>query len=420
MVAENVELKLSIEDVINLSKLRREPDWMTDWRINAFYCLTFASAPKWSETQSSKLEVKIGVPNVECADLESVKAQYRDIDIIYNSTSVYLNITKELKSLGISFAPLSKAILLFPKLIRRYMGSVVFHNDNYYSALNASAFTDGTFVRVPKHVNCPINLSTYFKITAKCAGQFERTLIILEPCAKATYFEGCNSSKMNKAVLHCAVVEIVIWNNGNLKYTTLQNWNSLRSRGILNFVTKRALCRGAYSKVTWTQVEIGSSATWKYPSTILLGFAAKSEFYSLSISNREQRVDTGTKCIHLGKESTSLVLAKSIIMNQSLNTFRVLIANCAKNCRSYVKCDSLLTGEKCVAKAVPVIIANEWPLTIEYESVNSYITEKQLEYCAQRMLDEMDAVKLIVSGYAHEIVCKLPLEAALEVAKLLF
>ncbi|MGP1918127.1 MAG: Fe-S cluster assembly protein SufB, partial [Candidatus Hodgkinia cicadicola] len=416
---EGVELNLTIDDVVNLSKLRREPSWMTDWRINAFYCLAFVSAPKWSEAQGSKLEVKVNATSKDCDNLENSKVQYRDIDIVYNSTSVYLNITKELKGFGISFAPLSKAILLFSKLIRRYMGSVVFHNDNYYSALNASVFTDGTFVRVPKHVNCPMNLSTYFKITAKCAGQFERTLIILESCAKATYFEGCNSTKMNKAVLHCAVVEIVIWDGGNLKYTTLQNWNSLKSKGIWNFVTKRALCRGAHSKITWTQVELGSSSTWKYPSTILLGYAARSEFYSLSISNHEQRVDTGTKCIHLGPKCTSLVLAKSIIMNQSINVFRVLVSSRAEGCRSYVKCDSLLTGKDCIAKTIPIININLWPIIIEYESLSSYITKRQLEYCAQRGLDEMDAIKLIVGGYANEIVCKLPLEAALEVAKLM-
>ncbi|MGP1914275.1 MAG: SufD family Fe-S cluster assembly protein [Candidatus Hodgkinia cicadicola] len=379
----------------------------------------FVTVPKWSEIQNSKVEVKINALYKDCTYLENNKVQNRDIDIVYNSTSVYLNLTKELKRLNISFAPLSKAILLFPKLIRRYMGSVVFHNDNYYSALNASAFTDGTFVRIPKHVKCPMNLSTYFKITSNCAGQFERTLIILDSHSKATYFEGCNSTKMNKAVLHCAVVEIIIWDNGNLKYTTLQNWNSLKVRGIWNFVTKRALCRGTASKVTWVQVEIGSSATWKYPSTVLLGFAAKSEFYSLSISNREQRVDTGTKCIHLGLKSTSLILAKSIIMGQSVNVFRVLVSSWAEGCRSYVKCDSLLTSAKCIAKAFPVVAINKWPMKVEYESLTSYVTERQLEYCAQRRLNEMDAIKLVISGYANEIVCKLPLEAALEVAKLL-
>ncbi|MGP1911238.1 MAG: SufD family Fe-S cluster assembly protein [Candidatus Hodgkinia cicadicola] len=380
----------------------------------------FINAPKWSDAQSSEVDVNVITSGKDYDELENNKTYYRDIDIVYNSTSVYLNTTKELKKLGILFTPLSKAILLFPKLIRRYMGSVVFHNDNYYSSLNASVFTDGTFVRIPKCVNCPMNLSTYFKITAKCAGQFERTLIIVEPRGKATYFEGCNSVKMDKAILHCAVVEIVIWNNGNLKYTTLQNWNNLKARGIWNFVTKRALCRGAYSKISWTQVEIGSSATWKYPSTVLLGYAAKSEFHSLNIGNNEQRIDTGTKCIHLGQSTSSLVLAKSILMNQSLNVFRVLVSSYAKNCRSYVKCDSLLTGKSCIAKAFPLITADVWPFTMEYESLNSYITERQLEYCAQRRLDETDAIKLIVSGYANEIVCKLPLEAALEVAKLLF
>ncbi|MFP3039090.1 MAG: SufD family Fe-S cluster assembly protein [Candidatus Hodgkinia cicadicola] len=416
---EGIDLKLTVNDVLALSKLRREPSWMTDWRINAFYCLMFASSPKWSEAQNSKVEVKINTSPEDCDYLENSKTQNSDIDIVYNSTSVYLNISKELKKLNILFAPLSKAILLFPKLIRRYMGSVVFHNDNYYSALNASVFSDGTFVRIPKHVNCPMNLSTYFKITAKCTGQFERTLIIMESHSKATYFEGCNSVKMNKAVLHCAVVEIVIWDNGNLKYTTLQNWNNLKSRGIWNFVTKRALCRGAQSKIVWTQVEIGSSAIWKYPSTILLGFASKSEFYSLNISNHEQRIDTGTKCIHLGHSSTSLVLAKSIIMSQSINVFRILLSSRAKECRSHVKCDSLMVGRNCIAKVFPIVKAVVWPIVVEYESLTSYVTKRQLEYCAQRRLNETDAVKLIVSGYANEIVCKLPLEAALEVAKLL-
>ncbi|MGP1911977.1 MAG: SufD family Fe-S cluster assembly protein [Candidatus Hodgkinia cicadicola] len=419
-MTKGIKLKLNIDDVLNLSKLRREPNWMAKWRINAFYCLMFINAPKWSDAQSSEVDVSVNASGKDYDELENNKTYYHNIDIVYNSTSVYLNTTKELKKLGILFMPLSKAILLFPKLIRRYMGSVVFHNDNYYSALNASVFTDGTFVRIPRYVNCPMNLSTYFKITAKCAGQFERTLIIVEPRGKATYFEGCNSAKMDKAVLHCAVVEIVIWDNGNLRYTTLQNWSNLKARGIWNFVTKRALCRGAYSKISWTQVEIGSSATWKYPSTVLLGYAAKSEFYSLNIGNKNQRIDTGTKCIHLGRFSSSLVLAKSILMNQSINVFRVLVSSYAENCRSYVKCDSLLTSESCIAKAFPLITADMWPFAMEYESLNSYITKRQLEYCAQRRLDETDAIKLIVSGYAEEIVCKLPLEAALEVAKLLF
>ncbi|MGP1917635.1 MAG: SufD family Fe-S cluster assembly protein [Candidatus Hodgkinia cicadicola] len=296
----------------------------------------------------------------------------------------------------------------------------MFHNDNYHSALNVSVFTDGTFVRIPRYVNCPMNLSTYFKITAKYAGQFERTLIVVESRGKATYFEGCNSVKMDKAVLHCAVVEIVIWDNGNLKYTTLQNWSNLKARGIWNFVTKRTLCCGAYSKISWTQVEIGSIATWKYPSTVLLSYDAKSEFYSLNIGNKNQQIDIGTKCIHLGRFRLSLVLAKSILMNQSINVFRVLVSSYAENCRSYVKCNSLLTSESCIAKAFPLITAEVWPFAMEYESLNSYITKRQLEYCAQRRLNETDAIKLIVNDYAEEIVCELPLEAVLEVGKLLF
>ncbi|MFP3037722.1 MAG: Fe-S cluster assembly protein SufB [Candidatus Hodgkinia cicadicola] len=412
-------LEISLSLIESLSNERREPSWMTNWRINAFYCLLASVAPVWSEAQSPIVGPQVASTFEKCEQSQMLKTHNRNVDVVYNSTSVYLNITNELQKLNILFLPLSKAILLCPKLIRRYMGSVVYHNDNYYSALNAAVFTDGTFVNVPKGVHCPMSLSTYFKITPNCAGQFERTLIIADPQSKIAYFEGCNSGKLNKFILHSAVVEIVVKDFSNLKYTTFQNWSNHERGGIYNYVTKRALVCGKQSKMIWVQVEIGSNSTWKYPSTILAGFNSRSEFYSLSISNRNQRVDTGTKCLHLAEGSSSTVLAKSIVMGQSLNIFRALVLVEAKNCRSHIKCDSLITSKQGRIKTFPTIKTISWPLRLEYESLNSYITERQLAYCSQRGLNEVDAIKLIISGHASDIVQKLPLEAAVEISKLM-
>ncbi|MFP3038718.1 MAG: SufD family Fe-S cluster assembly protein [Candidatus Hodgkinia cicadicola] len=408
--------------ISELSRLRREPEWMLNWRMNAYYCFVACGCPKWSEVGDCEARANACFDvSREAQDVAfDLQVTGCDVDVVYDASSIYLNMTKELRSLGILFTSLARAVLLYPKLVRRYLGSVVFQNDNYFAALNSSLFTDGTFVRIPRHVNCPINLSTYFRITSGCVGQFERTLVVLDADSCASYFEGCNSSRLDRLVLHAAVVELVVWDRSSLKYTTLQNWASGGSSGVHNLVTKRALCAGYGSKVVWVQIEIGASLTWKYPSSVLYAKASRSEFYSLSISNGQQRVDTGTKCYHLSRGTSSSVLAKAVVLGSSFSLFRALISMKSELCRSHIRCDALLASELCTVRALPMIEAGAWPCSVEYESVNSYITAQQLKYCEQRGLSFTDAVRLVVNGYAQEIVKRLPLEAALEVTKLLF
>ncbi|XXM90062.1 SufD family Fe-S cluster assembly protein [Candidatus Hodgkinia cicadicola] len=414
---------VSLSDIERLSKLRREPAWLLAWRVNAYYCVLFCVYPRWAHIDLSALEFSaagvVGGVSYECPPLVARRA-LTDIDIVCDASSVYLQVSKELKAFGIRFAPVSKALFLWSARIRRYMGSVVCHNDNYFSMLNSCMFTDGTYIDVPIGVRCPTNLSTYFKIGLDCAGQFERTLVILGANAAANYFEGCNAAKLNKTVVHAAVVELVLSCNASLKYTTLQNWYVAGSFGVYNLVTKRALCKGINAKIVWVQVEIGAVATWKYPSSVLAAARARAEFYSLSVSNKSQQIDTGTKVFHLAESAASTVLVKSVLFGRCDSSFRALIHLGARNTRNHTRCDALITSDGCVSRTVPILIASAFPVFLEYEALSSYITAIQLRYCKQRGIDEVSALKLIITGYSYEVTKHLPLAASLEVNRLLF
>ncbi|XXM93575.1 SufD family Fe-S cluster assembly protein [Candidatus Hodgkinia cicadicola] len=393
------------------------------WRVNAYYSLLFASCLRWSNIELNlveldSLDLVLAIENTKrvlrrCGSLE-------DVDVVCDASSVYLRISKELRNLGIRFAPFSKAVLLCSKTIRRYMGSVVSHNDSYFAMLNSCLFTDGTFINVPRDTICPVCLSTYFKISLGCAAQFERTLIVVEGSSQVAYFEGCNAARLERIVLHTAVVELAVLYNSCLKYTTLQNWYVHGRLGVYNLVTKRALCSGVASKVVWVQVEIGSSSTWKYPSSVLTGASAHSEFYSLSVSASVQQVDTGTKTYHLARDSSSVVVAKAVLFGCCSNTFRTLIRLNASGSRNHTRCDSLVTSDASASCSVPLVEATAFPTTLEYESLSSYVTDRQLRYCKQRGIDGLSATRLVVSGYSREVTKHLPIAASLEVARLLF
>ncbi len=413
---------VSIDFIIRHSLIRREPKWILDWRINAYYCWIFKKFPRWTIVGAKFNLVKpnlIELYNIHCNKLPQFKINKLDIDIIYNSSSVYLYVSEELKKLGVLFTSLSKAVFLYPAYIRRYMGSVVSHNDNYFASLNACVYTDGTFVILPNRIKCPLILSTYFRINKSCSGQFERTLIILENQSQACYFEGCNSNNIN-SVLHAAVVEIILKQKSSLKYSTFQNWSNNSENGIINFVTKRALCLGYNSKIIWIQVEIGSIYTWKYPSSILVSPYAHSEFYSLGISNYEQCIETGTKVYHLSKNCNSIVVSKSVVSGKSLNIFRSLLDIRSDLCKNHTRCNTFLLSDLCKTYTFPIIKINSKFSFLEYESINNYITSLQLCYCRQRGLTLMDILKIIISEHANEIIKHLPLDISLEVIKLLF
>ncbi|XXN19674.1 MAG: SufD family Fe-S cluster assembly protein [Candidatus Hodgkinia cicadicola] len=396
---------------------------MLTWRINAYYCLLFSTCPYWSHISldvvkfnaADLVEVSHSVCGLSCIGFELA-----DIDVVYDTSSVYLRVSKELKAFGIKFASVAKALLIWASRIRRYMGSVVSHNDNYFGMLNSCLFTDGTYINVGAGARCPANLSTYFRISSSCAAQLERTLIIIDRGGSATYFEGCNATKLNKNTLHVAVVELAINHFASLKYTTVQNWYTSDRFGVYNLVTKRALCFGVSSRIAWVQVEIGASATWKYPSSVLLGTNSTSEFYSLSVGNRSQLIDTGTKVLHLARKTASVIFAKSVLFGRCDSSFRALVSLSAGDCRNYTRCDALIVSDACANRTMPIIVVGSCPVTLEYETLSSYVTASQLRYCEQRGIDEASAFKLIVTGYTHEIIRQLPLQASLEVAKALF
>ncbi|AUG33812.1 FeS cluster assembly protein sufB [Candidatus Hodgkinia cicadicola] len=414
-------LCVALANVALLSRLKREPAWMLAWRINAYYCTLFAVSPRWAYVDLNALEfnalslISVGTRTQLCAGVKLT-----DIDVVCDASSVYLQISKELKAFGIRFTSISKALLICAASVRRYMGSVVAHNDNYFSMLNSCLFTDGTYVSIPAGVSCPASLSTYFRMSSWCAGQFERTLIVANCESNIVYFEGCNAVKLAKAVVHAAVVELILKRGASLKYTTLQNWYVADRSGVYNLVTKRALCSGARSRIVWVQVEIGALATWKYPSSVLLAQQARAEFYSLSVSNNSQQVDTGTKVFHLAKRTASTVLAKSVLFGRCYNLFRALISLSAQNCRNYTRCDALVASADCVNRAVPIISVKAFPAELEYESLSSYVTANQLSYCKQRGIDSLSALKLVVIGHSYEVTKRLPLDVSLEVARLLF
>lgn len=438
------------EDVIRrISAIKGEPEWLLEFRLKAFrywqtltpptwahldippidfQAISYYAAPKQKELKKSMDEVdpeliktfnKLGISLEEQKRLAGVA-----VDAVMDSVSVKTTHRAALAELGVIFCSFSEAVREYPDLVRKYLGIVVPYRDNYYAALNSAVFSDGSFVYIPKGVRCPMELSTYFRINASGTGQFERTLIVADDDAYVSYLEGCTAPMRDENQLHAAIVEIIVEERAEVKYSTVQNWYAGDAEGrggVYNFVTKRGLCRGFRSKLSWTQVETGSAITWKYPSTILKGDESQSEFYSVALTNHYQQADTGTKMIHLGKNSRSTIVSKGISCGQSQNSYRgmVRIAPEADNCRNFTQCDSLLMGDRCGAHTFPKIDVRNQTSTVEHEATTSKINEEQLFYCRQRGIDTEEAIALIVGGYARDVMQKLPMEFAVEAQKLL-
>lgn len=448
--ADTVPMGLN-EDIIRLiSRKKGEPDWLLDWRLKAYefwqtmkepswakltydkidyQSLCYYSAPKQKAAPKSLDEVdsellktyeKLGIPLKEQEALAGVVA----VDAVFDSVSVATTYRAKLAEQGVIFCSISEAVREHPDLVRRYLGSVVPYTDNFFACLNSAVFTDGSFVYIPKGVRCPMELSTYFRINAKNTGQFERTLIIAEDDSYVSYLEGCTAPQRDENQLHAAIVEIVVLNNAEVKYSTVQNWypgDKDGKGGVYNFVTKRAACRGVNAKISWTQVETGSAVTWKYPSCVLQGANSVGEFYSVAITNNRQQADTGTKMIHIGKNTTSKIISKGISAGFSNQTYRglVRVAPRASGARNYSQCDSLLIGADCGSHTVPYIENRNKTAVIEHEATTSKISDEQLFYCRQRGIGEEEAVSLIVNGFCKEVMQHLPMEFAIEAAKLI-
>lgn len=447
---EVIEKGLNEEVVRIISQKKGEPDWLLEFRLKAFRYWQTQEMPTWAHlripeidyqsisyyadpTQKSKEDNrnkeidpelvktfdKLGIPLEERAALSGMA-----VDAVMDSVSVKTTSTEKLKELGIIFCSISEAVKQYPDLVRQYLGSVVNYRDNFFAALNSAVFSDGSFVFIPKGVRCPMELSTYFRINAKGTGQFERTLIVAEDDSYVSYLEGCTAPMRDENQLHAAIVEIVILNRAEVKYSTVQNWypgDSEGKGGIYNFVTKRGHCKGEGSKLSWTQVETGSAITWKYPSCILSGDNSTAEFYSVAVTNNHQQADTGTKMIHLGKNTRSTIVSKGISAGQSENSYRglVKVSEKADGARNYSSCDSLLLGSNCGAHTFPYMDIKNNTAIIEHEATTSKISEEQLFYCNQRGIPAEEAVGLIVNGYAKEVINKLPMEFAVEAQKLL-
>lgn len=448
--ADTVPMGLN-EDIIRLiSRKKGEPDWLLDWRLKAYefwqtmkepswakltydkidyQSLCYYSAPKQKAAPKSLDEVdsellktyeKLGIPLKEQEALAGVVA----VDAVFDSVSVATTYRAKLAEQGVIFCSISEAVREHPDLVRRYLGSVVPYTDNFFACLNSAVFTDGSFVYIPKGIRCPMELSTYFRINAKNTGQFERTLIIAEDDSYVSYLEGCTAPQRDENQLHAAIVEIVVLNNAEVKYSTVQNWypgDKDGKGGVYNFVTKRAACRGVNAKISWTQVETGSAVTWKYPSCVLQGDNSVGEFYSVAITNNRQQADTGTKMIHIGKNTTSKIISKGISAGFSNQTYRglVRVAPRASGARNYSQCDSLLIGADCGSHTVPYIENRNKTAVIEHEATTSKISDEQLFYCRQRGIGEEEAVSLIVNGFCKEVMQHLPMEFAIEAAKLI-
>ena len=446
---------LSEDTVRFISGKKNEPEWMLEWRLKAYrHWLTMAmpdwaklnippidyqaayyyAAPKAKKELGSLDEVdpeilriyeKLGIPIAEQEVLAGVKGSRRvAVDAVFDSVSVATTFRKELEEAGVIFRSISEAIREFPDMVRKWLGKVVPAHDNYFSALNCAVFSDGTFVYIPEGVRCPMELSTYFRINAENTGQFERTLIVADKGSYVSYLEGCTAPMRDENQLHAAVVELVALDDAEIKYSTVQNWypgDAAGKGGIYNFVTKRALCQGKRSKVSWTQVETGSAVTWKYPSCVLNGEDSVGEFYSVAVTNNYQQADTGTKMIHNGRGSRSTIISKGISAGHSNNTYRglVKVAANADGVRNFTQCDSLLLGKLSGAHTVPYIEVRNPSATIEHEATTSKISDDQLFYAMQRGLDQEAAVALIVNGFAKEVLQQLPMEFAVEAQKLL-
>ena len=445
---------LNEETVRFISEKKGEPAWMLAWRLEAysrwramaeptwanvkhqkidFQDLYYYSAPKSTEGPKSLDEVdpellrmyeRLGVPLKERAVLAGVQGARVAVDAVFDSVSVVTTYKDELAKAGVIFGSISEAIRNHPELVRKYLGSVVPQSDNFYAALNSAVFSDGSFVYVPEGVRCPMELSTYFRINEKQTGQFERTLIIADKGAYVSYLEGCTAPMRDEHQLHAAVVELIALDDAEIKYSTVQNWypgDKEGKGGIYNFVTKRGDCRGRNAKISWTQVETGSAITWKYPSCILRGDGSRGEFYSIAVSNGHQQVDSGTKMIHLGRNTSSRIISKGIAAGRSQNTYRGLVSahRKATNARNYTNCDSLLIGDKCGAHTVPYIEAKTSSAHFEHEATTSKISEDTLFYCRQRGLSEEEAVALVVNGFVRDVLQQLPMEFMAETQKLI-
>ena len=438
------------EDIVRfISAKKNEPAWLLEWRLKAYAHWLTMEEPDWSAVNYPKIDYqdayyyaaptnkvvpksldevdpellrtyeKLGIPLREQERLQGIA-----VDMVFDSVSVATTFKDRLHKDGIIFCSISEAVQEHPELIRQYLGSVVPQGDNYFACLNSAVFTDGSFVFIPKGVRCPMELSTYFRINAKSTGQFERTLIIAEAGSHVSYLEGCTAPMRDENQMHAAVVELVLMDDATIKYSTVQNWypgDAEGRGGIYNFVTKRAACRGARSKVSWTQVETGSAITWKYPSCILLGDDSVGEFYSVAITNNHQQADTGTKMWHIGKNTKSTIVSKGISAGRGQNTYRglVKISPKAKGARNFTQCDSLLIGDQCGAHTVPYIENRCSTAKIEHEATTSRIAEDQLFYCRSRGLSQEEAVGLIVNGFCREVLKELPMEFAVEAQKLL-
>ncbi len=438
------------EDIIHqLSAKKEEPEWMTEWRLKAYrHWLTMAE-PKWPNVKYPPVDYQeisfYSAPKRKPAlkSLDEVDPELLDtynklgisldeqkmlagvaVDAVFDSVSVATTFKSKLNEMGIIFCSFSEAVREHPELVKKYLGSVVPYTDNYYAALNSAVFSDGSFVYIPKGVRCPMELSTYFRINASNTGQFERTLIVADDNAYVSYLEGCTAPMRDENQLHAAVVELVALENSQIKYSTVQNWypgDKDGRGGIYNFVTKRGACRGTNSKISWTQVETGSSITWKYPSCILQGDNSIGEFYSVAVTNNMQQADTGTKMIHLGKNTRSTIVSKGISAGKSNNSYRglVKIGKKAENARNFSQCDSLLLGDRCGAHTFPYLEINNPTAQVEHEATTSKIGEDQIFYLNQRGISTEDAVSLIVNGYCKEVFKELPMEFAVEAQKLL-
>ena len=445
---ETIPVGLSEEVVRWISAKKEEPEWLLEFRLKAFAYWKTLSVPTWAHLDIPEIDFqsisyyaaprknapqsldevdpellktfdKLGIPLEEQKRLSGMA-----VDAVMDSTSIKTTYKDELAKLGVIFCSISEAVKEHPELVKKYLGSVVPYTDNYYAALNCAVFSDGSFVYIPKGVRCPMELSTYFRINAVNTGQFERTLIVADDDAYVSYLEGCTAPQRDENQLHAAIVEIVAMDRAEVKYSTVQNWypgDKDGKGGIYNFVTKRAICKGESSKVSWTQVETGSAITWKYPSCILKGDNSVGEFYSVAFTNHFQQADTGTKMIHLGKNTRSRIVSKGISAGKSQNSYRglVRVASNADNARNFSQCDSLLLGSECGAHTFPVVDVHNPSAILEHEASTSKINEDQLFYCNQRGISTEDAVGLIVNGFAKEVLNKLPMEFAVEAQKLL-
>ncbi len=447
--SETIPVGLNEETVKLISGKKNEPEWMLAWRLKAYAQWTKMKDPTWAKITYPKIDYqnityysapkkplnlksldevdpklletyeKLGIPLYEQKRLTGVA-----VDAVFDSVSVVTTHRAELAKLGIIFCSISEAIKDHPDLVKKYMGSVVPISDNTFAALNSAVYSDGSFVYIPKGVKCPMDLSTYFRINAGGTGQFERTLLIADEGSEVSYMEGCTAPMRDENQLHAAVVELIALQDATIKYTTVQNWYSGNEEGvggIYNFVTKRGLCKGARSRISWTQVETGSSITWKYPSCILEGESSVGEFYSVAITNHRMQADTGTKMIHIGANTKSRILSKGISTHQGRNSYRgaVVIGAGAENARNHTQCDSLLVGDQCTANTYPIIDVKNRTATVEHEATASKVSEEQLFYLQSRGISTENAAKLIINGYCEEVLRQLPMEFAIEANRLL-